>query len=65
MPPVPGLTAASMIDLKGLARPEKFDGLDDHWLEWLQGVPMELDALTTSPIRPWPRTTTPKGKGGG
>eukprot|EP00972_Heterocapsa_arctica_P095123 14029486-Heterocapsa_arctica.AAC.1 len=23
-----------MIDLKGLARPEKFDGMDKHWLEW-------------------------------
>eukprot|EP00972_Heterocapsa_arctica_P090640 13373324-Heterocapsa_arctica.AAC.1 len=23
-----------MVDLKGLARPEKFDGSDDNWLEW-------------------------------
>eukprot|EP00972_Heterocapsa_arctica_P035134 5173246-Heterocapsa_arctica.AAC.1 len=34
MPPIPGLTAASMIDFKGLARPEKFDGMEEHWLEW-------------------------------
>eukprot|EP00972_Heterocapsa_arctica_P079924 11777746-Heterocapsa_arctica.AAC.1 len=31
----------------------------------LQGVPMELDTLTSSTTRPWGRTTTPKGKGGG
>eukprot|EP00972_Heterocapsa_arctica_P054070 7968148-Heterocapsa_arctica.AAC.1 len=33
----------------------------------LQGVPMELDALTSPPTatRPWARTVTPKGKGGG
>eukprot|EP00972_Heterocapsa_arctica_P051368 7555480-Heterocapsa_arctica.AAC.1 len=30
----PATTAASMIDLKGLARPEKFDGTDEHGLEW-------------------------------
>eukprot|EP00972_Heterocapsa_arctica_P069354 10247035-Heterocapsa_arctica.AAC.1 len=31
----------------------------------LQGVPMELDALTTpsSSSRPWARTVSPKGKG--
>eukprot|EP00972_Heterocapsa_arctica_P016395 2418126-Heterocapsa_arctica.AAC.1 len=23
-----------MVDLKGLARPEKFDGTDERWLEW-------------------------------
>eukprot|EP00972_Heterocapsa_arctica_P014965 2205973-Heterocapsa_arctica.AAC.1 len=27
-------TAASMVNLKGLARPEKFDDADEHWLEW-------------------------------
>eukprot|EP00972_Heterocapsa_arctica_P100808 14861264-Heterocapsa_arctica.AAC.1 len=32
--PTPATTAASMVDLKGLARPEKFDGTDEHWLEW-------------------------------
>eukprot|EP00972_Heterocapsa_arctica_P025073 3694339-Heterocapsa_arctica.AAC.1 len=25
-------TATSTVDLKGLARPEKFDGTDEHWL---------------------------------
>ena len=33
-PTLPGVTAASMVDLKGLARPEKFDGTDERWLEW-------------------------------
>eukprot|EP00972_Heterocapsa_arctica_P087541 12909366-Heterocapsa_arctica.AAC.1 len=32
--PTPASAAASMVDLKGLARPEKFDGTDEHWLEW-------------------------------
>ena len=31
---VPTITAASMIDLKGIARPQLFDGKDEHWADW-------------------------------
>eukprot|EP00972_Heterocapsa_arctica_P107136 15785310-Heterocapsa_arctica.AAC.1 len=33
-PATAATTAASMVDLKGLANPEKFDGTDEHWLDW-------------------------------
>eukprot|EP00972_Heterocapsa_arctica_P061725 9102663-Heterocapsa_arctica.AAC.1 len=28
------MTAASMVNLKNLARPEHFDGSDEKWLDW-------------------------------
>eukprot|EP00972_Heterocapsa_arctica_P084408 12433814-Heterocapsa_arctica.AAC.1 len=49
MPPIPGLTAASMIDLKGLTRPEKFDGMDDHWLEWKDSLCSVMNLLKVTP----------------
>eukprot|EP00972_Heterocapsa_arctica_P089894 13260380-Heterocapsa_arctica.AAC.1 len=34
---VPTMTAASTVDLKGLARPKHFDGSDEKWLDWKYG----------------------------
>eukprot|EP00972_Heterocapsa_arctica_P075318 11111048-Heterocapsa_arctica.AAC.1 len=38
-----------MIDLKGLARPEKFDGLDEHWLEWKDSFRSVMNLLDVTP----------------
>eukprot|EP00972_Heterocapsa_arctica_P024471 3610973-Heterocapsa_arctica.AAC.1 len=49
MPPVSGIITASMIDLKGLAQPEKFDGLHDHWLEWKDFYRSVMNLLEVMP----------------
>ena len=43
----PGLSfpGASLLDLKGLARPEKFDGSDDRWLDWKEGFLSSMELL--------------------
>eukprot|EP00972_Heterocapsa_arctica_P010399 1530034-Heterocapsa_arctica.AAC.1 len=38
-----------MIDLKGLARPEKFDGMDEHWLEWKDFFRSVMNLLEVTP----------------
>eukprot|EP00972_Heterocapsa_arctica_P055944 8251526-Heterocapsa_arctica.AAC.1 len=42
-------TASSMVDLKGLARPEKFDGTDEHWLEWKSSFRSVMNLLDITP----------------
>ena len=50
----PGLTfpGASLLDLKGLARPEKFDGSDEHWLDWREGFQSAMELLNPTPYLP-------------
>eukprot|EP00972_Heterocapsa_arctica_P026378 3883907-Heterocapsa_arctica.AAC.1 len=43
----PATTAASMVDFKNLARPEKFDGSDEHYL-WATPLSLSLSSCTTS-----------------
>eukprot|EP00972_Heterocapsa_arctica_P051410 7562305-Heterocapsa_arctica.AAC.1 len=38
-----------MVDLKGLARPEKFDGTDEHWLEWKSSFRSVMNLLDITP----------------
>ena len=47
----PGLTfpGASLLDLKGLARPEKFDGSDERWLDWKEGFQSSMELLNLTP----------------
>ena len=47
----PGLIfpGASLLDLKGLARPEKFDGSDEHWLYWKEGFQSAMELLNLTP----------------
>eukprot|EP00972_Heterocapsa_arctica_P100591 14832311-Heterocapsa_arctica.AAC.1 len=42
-------TAASMVDLKGLARPEKFDGTDEKWLDWKASFRSVMNLLDITP----------------
>ena len=47
----PGLNcpSANLLDLKGLARPEKFDGSDEHWLDWKEGFQSSMELLNLTP----------------
>ena len=47
----PGLTfpSAKLLDLKGLAKPEKFDGLDEHGLDWREGFQSSMELLNLTP----------------
>eukprot|EP00972_Heterocapsa_arctica_P062890 9277139-Heterocapsa_arctica.AAC.1 len=38
-----------MVDLKGLAKPEKFDGTNDHWLEWKANFRSIMNLLDITP----------------
>ncbi len=38
-----------IVDLKGLARPEKFDGLDTSWLEWKSNFRSIMNLLDVTP----------------
>eukprot|EP00972_Heterocapsa_arctica_P086278 12717709-Heterocapsa_arctica.AAC.1 len=42
-------TPASIVDLKGLARPEKFDGSDEHWLMWKSNFRSVMNLLDITP----------------
>ena len=46
----PTPAAASMVDLKGLARPEPFDGSDDAWLDWKYGFRNVMTLLDITPF---------------
>eukprot|EP00972_Heterocapsa_arctica_P098921 14595805-Heterocapsa_arctica.AAC.1 len=39
------ITAAQMIDLKDLARPQSFDGSDEKWLAWKYGFKNVMSLL--------------------
>eukprot|EP00972_Heterocapsa_arctica_P100965 14882044-Heterocapsa_arctica.AAC.1 len=38
-----------MVDLKGLARPEHFDGSDEKWLDWKYGFKNVMSLLEITP----------------
>eukprot|EP00972_Heterocapsa_arctica_P051333 7550918-Heterocapsa_arctica.AAC.1 len=38
-----------MVDLKGLARPEKFDGTDEQWLDWKATFCSVMNLLDVTP----------------
>eukprot|EP00972_Heterocapsa_arctica_P081688 12040461-Heterocapsa_arctica.AAC.1 len=46
---LPTMAAASMVDLKGLARPEHFDGSDEKWLDWKYGFKNVMSLLEITP----------------
>ena len=46
---VPTITAASMIDLKGIARPQLFDGKDEHWADWKYNFRNVMSLLDITP----------------
>ena len=47
----PGLTfpGASLLDPKGLAREEKLNGSDEHWLDWKEGFQSSMELLNLTP----------------
>eukprot|EP00972_Heterocapsa_arctica_P078937 11640310-Heterocapsa_arctica.AAC.1 len=43
------MPGASMVDLKGLARPEHFDGSEEKWLDWKYGFKNVMSLLKITP----------------